>query len=677
MNKIIPILLAVLLLGCPDSFAQRKSLDFNDGWNLRPTLHTGSRTPPSVPVTLPHTWNAADVLETRDYLRTTMLYFKDFSLDETEIAGKRVFLYFEGVNSVATVFVNRKFSGEHHGGYTAFCVEITDNVVAGDNSVEVMVSNAFRTDVAPVTGDFNVFGGIHRPVHLLITGRDCISPLDYASPGVYVVQKNVSGELADLEVLTKLSLPGGRKNLSVRAEMFDASGKSVGETVSSVPSDATEVRQRLRLPSPVLWEGKANPHLYTVTASLLDGSELLDKVTVKTGLRYFSVTPDRGFFLNGRHLDLYGFGKHEDMEGRGSAMLREDYLRDFSIIEESGATSVRLTHYPHAEIAYDICDSLGLVVWTEIPNVGPGGFLGSGYYPMAEFKEHLRTVLKEMIRQKFNHPSVCFWGLSNELNFNYDDPRDFSSELNCLAHREDPSRLTACATFIKENVLDEAAELTAYNKYFGWYEGQPSDLGQFLEDVHASHRYIPIAVSEYGAGGSPLHHDLPQNRPVHESHWHPEEYQAFCHEQNWKEMSSRTFVWGKYIWNFADFSSSVKDEGDRRGINDKGLVTYDRSVRKDAFWFYKANWNPEPMVYITSRRWTERQSEVTDIKVYTNMDEAWLYVNGVQLGKARSDSYRRAVWEGVRLSPGKNEIRVVGKSGRMSLEDSCIWNVTK
>ena len=675
MKQTLLTALAILLLGAGDSYAQRTTVPFNEGWELRPALNTGSKVPKSQPVTLPHTWNAEDVLQTKDYLRTTMLYLKHFDLGEKEIDGKRFFLYFEGVNSVATVFVNGRFVGEHLGGYTAFRLEMTDAVKPGKNKVEVFASNAFRTDVAPITGDFNVFGGIHRPVHLLITGKDCISPLDYGSDGVYVIQRNVTDALAELEILTKLSVGGSGKELGLSAEILDNDGNRVASTTSGVPEGATEVRQQLRLENPQLWNGKKNPYLYTVDVCLTAGSDTLDRVRVKTGFRHFTVDPDKGFFLNGKYLDLYGFGKHEDIKGRGSALLPEDHRGDFEMIMESGATSVRLTHYPHAEIAYDLCDSLGLVVWSEIPYVGPGGFLGPGYIPSDRYREHLRTVLTEMIRQKFNHPSVCFWGLSNELNFNYDDPRDFSSELNRIAKSEDPSRLTVYATFMKENNLDEIADLTAYNKYFGWYEGKAEDLGQFLDDVHSAHMYIPVAVSEYGAGGSPEHHETFAVKPVHESHWHPEEYQTDCHEKTWMEMDTRPFVWGKYIWNFADFSSSVKDEGDSFGINDKGLVTHDRSIRKDAFYFYKVNWNDEPVLYLTSRRHTMRDSEVTDVKVYSNLKKVTLFVNGEKIGTASPDGYGRVVWTDVRLSEGENRIEVTARENGQDYADSCLWNL--
>ncbi len=674
--KITNVLVAAFAALCVLPSTARVTTYLNDNWTVSPALNTGGRAPEGKAVTLPHTWNAADVLEHKDYLRTAMNYKRTLDLGP-EALGKRVFLRFEGVNSVATVYVNRNFAGEHKGGYTAFCFEVSNLVMQGANQIEVFVNNSYRTDVAPLVGDFNILGGIHRPVELILTDRDCISPLDYASPGVYIRQQSVSEKQAAIEVVTCLSLGRGQGDLQVRTQVLDAQGKVVASIQSGVGGQAQQARQPMLLSDPVLWNGKSNPYLYTVEVELLKDGTVVDRVVQKTGFRYFRVDPDKGFFLNGRYLDLYGFGRHEDVNGRGSALRMEDYRRDFDLVAESGATSLRLAHYPHGKPAYDLSDSLGLVLWTEIPFVGPGGFLGPGFLPGEGFREHLETSVKEMIRQNFNHPSVCFWGLFNELNFNYGDPRPLVYGLNELAKTEDPSRLTVFATFMKEDVYKGTADLIGWNKYFGWYEGAPQDLGPFMDEMHRIHPNMPVCVAEYGAGASALHHEWPVKKAKPESKWHPEEWQAMCHEGNWKELSQRRFVWGKYIWNFADFTSSVKNEGDSFGINDKGLVTYDRSVKKDAFYFYKANWNPEPMVHIASRRFTPRKEAVTDVKVYCNAPEATLYINGVKVGKAVRDGMCRIVWPGVELSAGVNRIRVEARAGKAVLSDSCEWVVEK
>ena len=665
-------LISLLIWIMTDSFAGRQRIPLNDNWEFYPALHVGSKKPLPTAVSLPHTWNNADVLHSTDYLRTTMWYKRTLNVDGQTADNKRIFLYFHGVNSMATVYVNKNMAGEHKGGYTAFCIEITPYIKCGENILEVLVSNAFRTDIAPVTGDFNIFGGIHRPVELIITDKNCISPLDYASSGVYLKQSNVTDKNADLEIITKLSVTDMAHDLRVRSIVTDAGADTLA-ILETAPDNYFECRQTLSIENPTLWDGRKNPYMYNFHISLIQDDRIIDEVIQKTGFRYFNIDKSDGFSLNGEYLDLYGFGKHEDIEGKGSAMSKEDITGDFEIIEESGATAVRMTHYPHSDIAYDICDSLGLIVWTEIPNVGPGGFFGPGYFPTAEYQEHLRTVLKEMIRQKYNHPSVIFWGLFNELNFNYDSPVDFMNELNMIAKQEDPSRKTVFATFIQDTLFDNTADLIAYNKYFGWYQGQAQDYGKFLDDVRSLHDK-PVGISEYGAGGSIKHHDNPSEKPNSGGKWHPEEYQAWCHEQVWEQMSDRKFVWCKFIWNFADFSSSVKDEGDRFGINDKGLVSYDRKVKKDAFYFYKANWNTAPVLHITSKR-DSLKSSVSDIKVYTNLKEAVLYVNGNKISKKDSDELCRIIWNGIPLEKGENNIVVEGISHGIKYIDSCKWYV--
>ena len=670
------ILCLILLLITVSTFAAhntyRQIIDINKEWTFYPAYDNGGKIPASTIVNIPHTWNAKDVLEAKNYLRQAMWYEKVLNLNSLP-DNSRSFLYFEGANSVATVYVNGHMAGEHKGGYTAFCFEITDLVVSGENTVEVLVSNAYRTDVTPLIGDFNVFGGIHRPVRLLITNENCISPLDYASSGIYIRQKSISEKHAVFEVLTKLLLTAPSDSLQVRTTVQDAVGNTVAQQTTGLTQYAPEISQSMAIDAPILWNGRRNPHLYTICVELLDDGKVVDKVVEKTGFRYFRVDPNEGFFLNGEYLNLYGFGRHEDVEGRGSALTREDYIRDFALINESGATALRLTHYPHGKPVYELSDSSGIILWTETALVGPGGFLGPGFIPSTEFAEHVHTMLVEMIRQNYNHPSICFWGLANELKFNYGDPRVLLRKLNNAAKTEDPSRPTVLATFMAEKHFAGLTDLIAWNKYFGWYETVPEDIGPFMDRMYEIHKGMPVGLSEYGAGASPFKHEYPACKPITESSWHPEEWQAVCHEGNWKELKKRPFVWGKFIWNFADFSSSVREEGDRNGVNDKGLITYDRSIKKDAFYFYKANWNPEPMLYITSRRFTERIVPITDIKIYTNAPSAELFVNGQSAGRKVKDDLNRIVWNNIRLIEGRNTITVRSKVRGKNLSDSCIW----
>lgn len=643
------------------------------GWGYRPVSDTGLKSSMKQ-VTVPHTWNANYIPGTRSYNREMMVYRRDLEITP-DMKDKRLFLYFEGVNSSATVLVNNKSVGSHKGGYTAFCMEVTDYAKQGINKLEVWVTNAYNPEILPISGDFNIYGGIHRPCHLLVTEQDCISPLFYASPGVFIHQDKVSEKQAQITVETMLSLRGKKQGLKVRTTIEDAKGNIISQNIEQ--NVTTEnVKQPFVIEHPVLWNAKQNPHLYKVIVELLDNGKVIDRVEQRTGLRYFSVDADKGFFLNGKYLDLYGFCLHEEVEGKGSALSAEDHERDMELVKESGATSLRLVHYPHSESIYHLSDENGIVLWTEIPMVGPGGYDFCGFINTDGLKEHARQVLKELVYQKYNHPSICFWGIFNEIRTNYDNAEPFARELHELYKEIDPSRLTTLASCDDPKFYQNCSDLMAWNKYIGWYGSRnaPETAGNFFDKAKAASDGKPVAISEYGGGANVEHHfSMKENDVKPSGQFHPEEGQTYIHEGNWSAFAQRPYMWAKYIWVFADFQSAIRNEGGKPGINDKGFVTYDRKIKKDAFYFYKANWSTEPMIYITSRRFTKRPEASVQVKVYSNLRENTLYVNGKKIGKQKSDSLHRVVWQNVTLSKGENRIRVEGKSKAGVIEDTCVW----
>lgn len=643
------------------------------GWGYRPVSDTGLKSSMKQ-VTVPHTWNANYIPGTRSYNREMMVYRRDLEITP-DMKDKRLFLYFEGVNSSATVLVNNKSVGSHKGGYTAFCMEVTDYAKQGINKLEVWVTNAYNPEILPISGDFNIYGGIHRPCHLLVTEQDCISPLFYASPGVFIHQDKVSEKQAQITVETMLSLRGKKQGLKVRTTVEDAKGNIILQNIEQNVTNEN-VKQPFVIDHPVLWNAKQNPYLYKVIVELLDAGKVIDRVEQRTGLRYFSVDADKGFFLNGKYLDLYGFCLHEEVEGKGSALSEEDHERDMELVKESGATSLRLVHYPHSESIYHLSDENGIVLWTEIPMVGPGGYDFCGFINTDGLKEHARQVLKELVYQKYNHPSICFWGIFNEIRTNYDNAEPFARELHELYKEIDPSRLTTLASCDDPKFYQNCSDLMAWNKYVGWYGSRnaPETAGNFFDKAKAASNGKPVAISEYGGGANVEHHfSMKENDVKPSGQFHPEEGQTYIHEGNWSAFAQRPYMWAKYIWVFADFQSSIRNEGGKPGINDKGLVTYDRKIKKDAFYFYKANWSTEPMIYITSRRFTERPEANVQVKVYSNLRENTLYVNGKKIGKQKSDSLHRVVWQNVTLSKGENRIRVEGKSKAGVIEDTCVW----
>lgn len=670
------ILLLTAFVTAEAAMPPRRDITLADGWTVRPIANT-NRNAKAESVTLPHTWNAEYPEGSHYYDRTTMVYERTLSVTP-DMAGRRLFLYFEGVNSVADVFVNRRSAGSHKGGYTAFCIEITDRVRPGDNHIEVWAGNAFRTDVLPVSGDFNVYGGIHRPVRLIVTGCNCISPLFHASPGVLIRQDRVTADKAELTVETLLSLKGDTRGLTLRATVTDADGRTVAQAES--PAAGGSVSQRMTVSRPTLWDGRHNPYMYKVEAVLMADGIPVDRVEQHTGLRSFSVDAERGFILNGKPYPLYGFNRHDDFKGRGSALTEREYRRDMELIRESGATIIRLAHYPHGERMYQLADSSGIVLWSEIPLCGPGGYMFTGY--LDAVADNARQAAREMVYQKFNHPSVCFWGLFNELLKEdgrlreYDDPVPLVRELNDFYHTADPSRLTCFATCVDHKHYLGCSDLIAWNKYFDWKSSEAS-AAKFFDNARSTAQGTPVGVSEYGRGGSILQHADPLHYKDYRlpGTYHPEEYQAICHEGYWKAFAGRPWLWARIIWQMTDMQSCIKDEGDTPGVNDKGMVTYGRETKKDAFFFYKANWNPEPMLYLCSRRFTERDYDTTCVKAYTTLREATLYLNGKKVGKRKADALHRVVWEGVRLAKGANTIRIEGRNGKQLLTDTCTWRL--
>lgn len=657
------------------TLAQRENILINQDWNFRFSHQVDKNS--SRRVDLPHTWNAQDALSGKpDYKRGIGNYDKKLFI-RSEWKGKRLFLRFEGANCVSNVFINGKQIGEHRGGYGAFIFEITDKVNYGkDNTVLVRVNNGEQLDVMPLVGDFNFYGGIYRDVHLLVTEDICISPLDYASPGVYLVQQQVDKKQAG--ILARINLSNGTEHprqatLKLQVKEGDKVVYQADKNVTVAPHTKVQSEEMsFTLPNPHLWNGTEDPFMYQTVITLMKDGKEIDKVEQPLGLRYYTTDANQGFFLNGKHLPLHGVCRHQEWAEVGNALHPMHHEEDTRLMLEMGVNAIRLAHYPQAAYMYDLMDRNGIVTWAEIPFVGPGGYADKGFVDQPSFRENGKEQLKEMVRQHFNHPSICFWGLFNELKENGDNPLEYIKELNVLAHQEDPTRPTTSASnqggainFITDNI--------AWNRYDGWYGATPATLASWLDKTHQSHPQIKIAISEYGAGASIYHQQdsLVQTSPG--SWWHPENWQTEYHIQNWKIISERPYVWGSFVWNMFDFGAAHRTEGDRPGINDKGLVTHNRKVKKDAFYFYKANWNPEPMVYIAGRRSVNRVKPVTEVQVFSNCAEVTLKVNNQLAGKMQPDGVKVCVFRDIRLNKGKNMIEVSAKNGKKVVTDACCW----
>jgi len=658
----------------------RQEIPFNEQWKFQGQTVSGLQYEEII--TLPHSWNTNDAQEGIRYYRGGGTYSKSFDIEELWI-GQRVFIRFEGVNIIATVVLNGHELGEHKGGYAAFCYEITNHLLFNQkNVIEVKVSNEENLDVIPLVGDFNNYGGIYRPVQLIVTNPICITLLDYASPGIYLKQKDISKELAEVEVLTKIS--NGLEEDAVITYKVTLSDALTDEVeMKSIEYQASpgghELTQSFTIQNPHLWNGKKDPYMYQVKVDILQNGEVLDSKTEPLGLRYFHVDSNEGFFLNGEPVDLRGVSRHQDRLNKASAISDSDHREDMELMVEMGINALRLAHYQHAELVYDLADQHGIMVWAELPWVGgPAGFMGNsnGYENKDSFHTIAKQQLYELIRQNYNHPSILMWSIFNEIqNPEGQEPTDFIRELNDIVKEEDPSRLTVGASMLnaQENQnIHEITDLIAWNRYFGWYYKEPKDMAEFLDELHKNFPDYKIGISEYGAGASIHQHTDELSRPNPMGSPHPEEWQSYYHEEHLRIFDERPFVWGTFVWNMFDFGSHFRKEGDHFGINDKGLVTYDRKTKKDAFYFYKANWSDEPVLHITSSRYIFRDEPDTEIKVYTNLSNVILSINGVEL-PAKSPEKGIIVWDDIKLQKGNNGIIVRAEKNGKSYVDDCVW----
>ena len=618
---------------------------------------------------LPHTWNNLDGQDGGNNYRRTISWYRLHFTPPASLAGKRLFLKFYGASLVTTVFANGEEVGSHRGGFAAFTFDVTDHITPGvANLLAVKVDNRSNSDVMPIAGDFNKNGGIYRSVQLIGTHPIHVDPTDFGSSGVYLRQSSVSAAAADLEVTVKLRNDGASSaTVNVIMDVVDADDE-LAESLSTtrvVPAGgALDVVEATTIASPRLWQGRQDPHLYRVFVRIEQGATLRDLVQERTGFRSFQVSPSQGFFLNGQAYKLHGVNFHQDRLNKGWATTVADQTQDVSLIAELGATVVRMSHYQHHPKTYDLLDEQGIIVWSEIPNLD----LVTNSTP---FFDNAKQQLREMIRQNFNRPAVLFWGLGNSLS-SESVTNSLVSQLHSLATQEDPDRLTTLATV--QNVaqtapLNQITDVIAVNNYWGWYRGVDQDFGVWADGFHQQLPQQPLGVSEFGAGSSTIQHQ--ENAEGVQGDFglfHPEEFQAQFYEAHLPQMDARDFLWAKIAWSMFDFASDARNEGDTPGRNDKGLVTYNRQTRKDAFFFLKAHWSSDPVLYIASRRFTTRPDNVVAVKVYSNLSAVELRVNGVSLG-TRTGTNRVFTWTDVALAAGTNTIQALGGA----LTDSVTW----
>ena len=585
----------------------RNIISINDNWRfLKHEMPVGAAMQYAAQgeaVTLPHTWNAVDGQDGgNDYHRGQCWYVCE--LLPEELRGEQIFLEFLGAFHTAAVYLNGTEIARHEGGYSAFRVELSGKLSPEKNVLAVSVDNSDSDRVYPQKADFTFYGGLYREVRLISVPAEHFELVKDGTPGIKVTPVvDLAARRAVVTVETWQNAPS--VTMTVNSE------------TKTVPSVNGHAAAEFVIENVHLWDGVRDPFLYTAAARLESG----DEISVRFGCRVFDFDPEKGFLLNGRVYPLRGVSRHQDLKGKGNALSLEDHKTDMAIIREIGANTLRLAHYQHAQEFYDLCDENGLVVWAEIPYIT---------MHMTNGRADTLHEMRELITQCYNHPSIAVWGLSNEITAASAVNEDLLENhrlLNDLCHRLDPTRKTTMANVFMletDSPILRVPDINSYNLYYGWYLGELSDTDAFFDEYHAKFPDRVIGFSEYGADANPAYHS---SHP--EKGDYTEEYQAVYHEHMLQMIEARPYLWATHVWNLFDFGADGRDEGGKHGENQKGLVTFDRSLKKDAFYLYKAAWNKEtPFVHLCGSRYVNRCEEETEVKLYSNQEHVALYVDG-------------------------------------------------
>ena len=588
----------------------RKIININKGWNFvkKDLIVAKVLNEKATKVDLPHTWNNLDGQDGgSDYYRGTCWYYKKLGKIK-HTTDEVVYLEFNGVNAESDVYFNGVKVAHHEGGYQTFRARI-DHLLDNNNVLAVRVDNSPNDYIYPSFADFTFYGGIYRDVNIIITNKAHFDLDYYGGPGVTVTPKVVK---ENARVTVECFINDYKKQV-IEANILDREGNVVASTQEK------KLKFALTIENVHLWNGRIDPYLYTLDISIKDGDKILDNKEIKFGCRTFKVDPNKGFFLNGKPYPLHGVSRHQDRENMGWAITRKEHKEDMDLICEVGANTIRLAHYQHDQYFYDLCDERGMVVWAEIPfisNVQPNGF------------GNAQQQMKELITQNYNHPSIVCWGLSNEISMAgvTEELIRQHNVLNDLCHEMDKTRITTMAQLSMletDSPMNHISDIISYNHYFGWYGGEAEYNAVWLDKFHKENPKICFGLSEYGCEAILKWHN---SHP--EMGDYSEEYQSHYHHVMLETFRTRPYLWATHVWNMFDFGSDMRDEGGVKGRNHKGLVTYDRKIKKDSFYLYKAYWTNEPMVHITSKRYINRCEDETKVIVYSNLNEVSLYVDG-------------------------------------------------
>ena len=654
----------------------RESQSLNQNWKFARTAEIPAELPEGwESVSLPHTYNAADGQDGgNDYYRGPAVYVRMLRTPG-DSENKEFYLECLGAAMTAEVFLNGARLFCHEGGFSTFRVRLTETLrPAGcDNLLAIRVDNSENDRVYPQKADFTFYGGLYRDVNLITVPQAHFALIPDGTPGIHVISEvDLAHRSAAVQV--DVQTEGVADGETVELRIFGAddedsqhAGGAACQTVRAAVRD-NHARGSFHLDPVRLWDGLADPYLYTAEAVLIsegeagDEESVLDAVGTRFGVRSFRVDPEKGFFLNGRPYPLRGVSRHQDRLGVGNAITPAMMEEDMAVIRDIGANSLRLAHYQQAQAFYDLCDENGILVWAEIPFITK--FMEKGI-------QNTLDQMRELITQSSNHPSIYCWGLSNEITASSPVTEELMENhrmLQKLCHEMDPTRPTVMAhAFMleKDSPLIGIADLGCYNLYFGWYLGELDQNDSFLDEYHSLYPERAIGLAEYGADANIQFH---AEHPAQGDY--SEEFQCVYHEHMVRMIQDRSYLWTTYVWNLFDFAADGRDEGGKKGQNQKGLVEFDHKTRKDAFYLYKAVWSREPFVHLCGKRFVNRAGEMTRVRVYTNQERIALY-DGEQLvgRKERQDAAQTGVYLFDVPLHGEMHLSAVAYSGGETVRD--------
>ena len=689
MKKLFYIFILLFIVGWAQA-QQRVVYTINDGWKFTKgspfeAQLTGCDDSSWETVNIPHTWNDKDADdETPGFYRGPVWYRKQLFIDKSQ-EGRRAMIYFEGANQEVRFYLNGQFVGEHKGGYTRFCFDITPHLRYGqENLFAIYVNNVYNPNIPPLSADFTFFGGIYRDVYLQFMNPVHIATNDYASSGVYIRTPEVNNSAASVEITTLLTndMPQATE-IRVENIICDADGKEVKKTQAEVKLAAgetkTDISKKIKIDSPRLWDID-DPYRYMVYTRILDKRKgtLLDEVVNPLGLRWFKFDSEKGFFLNGKGRKLIGTARHQDYFQKGNALRDELHVQDVLLLKEMGGNYLRVSHYPQDPVIMEMCDKLGIVTSVEIPVV-------NAVTETEEFLHNSVEMAKEMVRQDFNRPSVMIWGYMNEIFLRrpytegkqledyYRFTEKVARALEATIREEDPSRYTMMAyhnmpQYYEDAHLTEIPMIQGWNLYQGWYEPDINEFQRLLDRAHKAYKGKVLMVTEYGPGVDPRVHSYQPERFDFS-----QEYGLVYHKHYLNEMMKRPFIAGSSLWNLNDFYSESRVDAVPH-VNNKGVVGLNRE-KKDVYWFYKTALSRRPILVIGNREWKSRggvvntaQKEcIQSVPVFSNAEEVELFVNNKSLGKKKIEN-NYALFD-VPFVGGENLLEAVAVTGDNKLCD--------